>query len=51
MVFQKATPFPMSIFDNVAFGLRRRDALPTASSLTGGGALREAAMWKRSRTS
>jgi len=22
MVFQKATPFPMSIFDNVAFGLR-----------------------------
>ncbi|MGH8258347.1 MAG: phosphate ABC transporter ATP-binding protein, partial [Steroidobacteraceae bacterium] len=22
MVFQKATPFPMSVFDNVAFGLR-----------------------------
>ena len=22
MVFQKPTPFPMSIFDNVAFGLR-----------------------------
>ncbi|MEJ0005540.1 MAG: hypothetical protein WDM77_03925 [Steroidobacteraceae bacterium] len=24
MVFQKPTPFPMSIFDNVAFGLRLR---------------------------
>lgn len=24
MVFQKPTPFPMSIFDNVAYGLRLR---------------------------
>ena len=25
MVFQKPTPFPMSIFDNIAYGLRLRD--------------------------
>src|ERR1700745_4349602 len=46
MVFQKATPFPMSIFDNVAFGLRlaRRIA---RSELIGRVevALRDAAMW------
>ena len=24
MVFQKPTPFPMSIFDNIAYGLRLR---------------------------
>jgi phosphate transport system ATP-binding protein len=46
MVFQKATPFPMSIFDNVAFGLRlaRRIA---RSELVGRVevALRDAAMW------
>jgi phosphate transport system ATP-binding protein len=27
MVFQKPTPFPMSIFDNVAFGLRMHESL------------------------
>jgi phosphate transport system ATP-binding protein len=27
MVFQKPTPFPMSIFDNVAFGVRLYEAL------------------------
>ncbi|HEY5411984.1 MAG TPA: phosphate ABC transporter ATP-binding protein PstB [Caulobacteraceae bacterium] len=27
MVFQKPTPFPMSIFDNVAFGLRMHETL------------------------
>jgi phosphate transport system ATP-binding protein len=46
MVFQKATPFPMSIFDNVAFGLRlaRRIA---RGELVGRVevALRDAAMW------
>ncbi len=46
MVFQKATPFPMSIFDNVGFGLRlaRRIA---HSELAGRVevALRDAAMW------
>src|SRR5579862_8293568 len=30
MVFQKATPFPMSIFDNVAFGLRLSRRIPRA---------------------
>jgi phosphate transport system ATP-binding protein len=46
MVFQKPTPFPMSIFDNVAFGLRlaqritRRDLAERVES-----ALRDAAMW------
>jgi phosphate transport system ATP-binding protein len=47
MVFQKPTPFPMSIFDNVAFGIRlaqrtsRRDLAERVE-----GALRDAAMWE-----
>lgn len=28
MVFQKPTPFPMSIFDNVAYGIRLYESLP-----------------------
>jgi phosphate transport system ATP-binding protein len=46
MVFQKATPFPMSVFDNVAFGIRlvqrvsRRELVERVES-----ALRAAAMW------
>jgi phosphate transport system ATP-binding protein len=46
MVFQKATPFPMSIFDNVAFGLRLARRIPRAE-LAGRVevALRDAAMW------
>jgi phosphate transport system ATP-binding protein len=46
MVFQKPTPFPMSIFDNVAFGIRlaqrisRRELAERVES-----ALRDAAMW------
>ena len=46
MVFQKPTPFPMSIFDNVAFGVRlaqrvsRRDLAERVES-----ALRDAALW------
>ena len=28
MVFQKATPFPMSIYDNIAFGVRLFESLP-----------------------
>jgi phosphate transport system ATP-binding protein len=27
MVFQKPTPFPMSIFDNVAFGIKMHERL------------------------
>jgi phosphate transport system ATP-binding protein len=30
MVFQKATPFPMSIYDNIAFGVRLFERLPKA---------------------
>ena len=30
MVFQKPTPFPMSIYDNVAFGIRLYERLPKA---------------------
>ncbi|MEA3180791.1 MAG: phosphate transport system ATP-binding protein [Gammaproteobacteria bacterium] len=46
MVFQKATPFPMSIFDNVAFGLRLARRIPR-TELVGRVevALRDAAMW------
>jgi phosphate transport system ATP-binding protein len=47
MVFQKATPFPMSIFDNVAFGLRLSRRI-TRSELTDRveEALRAGAMWE-----
>jgi phosphate transport system ATP-binding protein len=47
MVFQKATPFPMSIFDNVAFGLRlsRRISHSELSDRVEE-ALRAAAMWE-----
>ena len=30
MVFQKPTPFPMSIYDNIAFGVRLYESLPRA---------------------
>jgi phosphate transport system ATP-binding protein len=30
MVFQKPTPFPMSIYDNIAFGVRLHEKLPRA---------------------
>ncbi|MBL7241403.1 phosphate ABC transporter ATP-binding protein PstB [Komagataeibacter rhaeticus] len=30
MVFQKPTPFPMSIYDNIAFGVRLHERLPRA---------------------
>jgi len=47
MVFQKPTPFPMSIFDNVAFGLRLARRI-SHSELTDRveEALRDAAMWE-----
>jgi phosphate transport system ATP-binding protein len=47
MVFQKPTPFPMSIFDNVAFGLRlSRRISRTELSDRVEEALRDAAMWE-----
>jgi phosphate transport system ATP-binding protein len=50
MVFQKPTPFPMSIFDNVAFGIRLYERL-SRSELADRveGALRRAALWEEVR--
>lgn len=46
MVFQKPTPFPMTIYDNIAFGIRLYEALPR-SEMDGRveEALRGAALW------
>jgi phosphate transport system ATP-binding protein len=46
MVFQKPTPFPMSIYDNVAFGIKLYERLPR-SELDGRveDALTRAALW------
>jgi phosphate transport system ATP-binding protein len=46
MVFQKPTPFPMSVFDNVAFGLRLAGGMRTADLKSRvESALRDAALW------
>ncbi|MHB1204235.1 MAG: phosphate ABC transporter ATP-binding protein PstB [Rhodospirillaceae bacterium] len=46
MVFQRPTPFPMSIFDNVAFGLRLYERLPQSEiEARVEEALRGAALW------
>jgi phosphate transport system ATP-binding protein len=46
MVFQKATPFPMSIYDNIAFGVRLYESLPPrAMEERVESALRQAALW------
>jgi phosphate transport system ATP-binding protein len=46
MVFQKPTPFPMSIYDNIAFGIRLYESLP-CSEMDGRveHALVRAALW------
>ena len=46
MVFQKPTPFPMSIYDNIAFGIRLYER-PSKSELEGRveSALRRSALW------
>ena len=46
MVFQKPTPFPMSIYDNIAFGIRLYESLPR-SEMDGRveQALTRAALW------
>ena len=50
MVFQKPTPFPMSIYDNIAFGIRLYEKL-TRSELDDRveAALRRAALWDEVR--
>jgi phosphate transport system ATP-binding protein len=46
MVFQKPTPFPMSVFDNVAFGLRLSGGIRGAELKSRvESALRDAAIW------
>ena len=46
MVFQKATPFPMSVYDNVAFGLRLAGGVRGAElKIRVESALRDAALW------
>jgi phosphate transport system ATP-binding protein len=46
MVFQKPTPFPMSVFENVAFGLRLAGGLRAADlKVRVESALRDAAIW------
>ena len=46
MVFQKPTPFPMSIYDNIAFGIRLYEKLPK-SEMDGRveSALKRSALW------
>jgi phosphate transport system ATP-binding protein len=50
MVFQKPTPFPMSIYDNIAFGVQLYEKLPK-SELDGRveQALRRAALWTEAK--
>jgi phosphate transport system ATP-binding protein len=46
MVFQKPTPFPMSIYDNIAFGIRLYERLPNDElDDRVESALRRAALW------
>ncbi len=46
MVFQRPVPFPLSIYDNVAFGLKQHYRLPKAEvSVRVEEALRAAALW------
>ena len=46
MVFQKPTPFPMSIYDNIAFGIRLYERLGNAEmDARVEAALRRAALW------
>ena len=50
MVFQKATPFPMSIYDNIAFGVRLFEKLgATDMDERVEWALRKAALWSEVR--
>ena len=53
MVFQKPTPFPMSIYENIAFGIRLYEKLPQVRARRAGGDARCAAprCGTRSRTS
>ena len=46
MIFQKPTPFPMSVLDNVVYGLKLHYSLPKSEMMDRGEeALRRAALW------
>jgi phosphate transport system ATP-binding protein len=47
MVFQKSNPFPKSIFENIAYGLRINDMAPSKAELTARieESLKQAALW------
>jgi phosphate transport system ATP-binding protein len=46
MVFQKPTPFPMSIYDNIAYGVRLHERLPRSEmDARVEWALKKAALW------
>ena len=50
MVFQKPTPFPMSIYDNIAFGVRLYETLPGREmDERVEWALRKAALWDEAK--
>ena len=50
MVFQKPTPFPMSIYDNIAFGVRLYESLPAREmDERVEWALTKAAMWEEAK--
>src|SRR4029450_12134349 len=51
MVFQKSNPFPKSIFDNVAYGLRINRMTSSRDELRARGAasLQSAALWEEVR--
>ena len=50
MVFQKPTPFPMSIYDNIAFGVRLYESLsPRDMEERVEWALRKAALWDEAK--
>jgi phosphate transport system ATP-binding protein len=46
MIFQKPTPFPMSVFDNIAYGLKLHNKIPRSElEYRVENALRNAALW------
>lgn len=51
MVFQQPNPFPFSVYDNVAYGLRLAHSLPKAViDERVETALKQAAVWDESKT-
>src|SRR5476649_1110809 len=50
MVFQKPTPFPMTIYENIAFGIRLYEKLPKSElDARVEEALRRAALWDEAK--